>query len=225
MKIKTQYIAPLSLWLVVRKRFSSNGLFVEPAWIGNGKQNGPLIFTSRILASFYAHVRNKYHQKDDSDNWRVIPMHEFDLLQHVRDCDGELWCMMGFGVTLEEPGSIIVTTGAPRTRYAPLYFAPPTDNDDVTLLFSQWVFDFIADEFKSIGLPKYDEELESIDEMDDATFAATLNTAIGRANICREPTARDRALWGVYSPLRDAWISGEDARCDNPAERTARTMH
>lgn len=215
----------MSLWLVVRKRFTSTGLFVEPAWIGNGKEDGPLIFASRILAGFYAYIRNKYHQKDDSNNWRVIPLQQFDLLQHVRDCDGELWCMMGFGVTLEEPGSVIVATGAPRTRYTPFHFAPPTDRDDVTFLFNQWVFDFIRDEFKSIGLPKYEEQLEAIDEMDDETFEATLKQAISRVNICREPTERDRVLWGAYSPLHEAWISGEEVPCTHPVEHSARTVH
>ena len=225
MKVKTQYIAPVSLWLVVRKRFSSAGLFIEPAWIGNGKQNGPLIFTSRLLAAFYAHTRNKYHQKDDSNNWRVLSLQEFDLMQHVRDCDGELWCMMGFGVTLEEPGSIIVATGVPRTRYTPLRFAPSTDNDEVTFLFNQWVFDFIRDEYKSIGLPKYEAELEAMDELSDEDFAATLKRAIERAGVCREPSERDEVLWGVYSPIHGAWISGEELPCTHPYGHAARMMH
>lgn len=225
MKIKSQYIAPISLWLVVRKRFSNTGLFIEPAWIGNGKDNGPLIFTSRLLAAFYAYTRNKYHQKDDSNNWRVIPLQEFDLLQHVHDCDGELWCMMGFGVTMEKPGSIIVATGAPRVRYAPLYFSPSTDSKELTILFDQWVFDFIRHEFKSIGLPRYEEELEQIDEMDDETFETTLRNAIGRANVCRKPTVRDEVLWAVFSPRHNAWISGEETLCTDSAERPVRTMH
>lgn len=31
-KIKTQYIAPLSLWVVVRRRVLKSGPFIEPAW-------------------------------------------------------------------------------------------------------------------------------------------------------------------------------------------------
>ena len=60
MTIKTQYIAPHSLWLVVRERVTGTGLFVEPAWVGDRTQNGLVIFTSHILAVVYAHIRNKY---------------------------------------------------------------------------------------------------------------------------------------------------------------------
>jgi hypothetical protein len=210
MTVKTQYIAPVSLWLVVRKRFTSTGLFVEPAWVGDGTQNGPAIFTSHILAVVYAHMRNKYHGNDDSNNWQVMPLQEFDLLAHVRECDGTLWCMMTFGAVLEDENSLIVKTGAPRIRYVPLKFAPPTGAEEITLSFNQWVFDFIRDEFRSIGLPDYEKQLEVVDEMDDATLALTCKYAIERINVCRNPSEREENLWGVYSPDAGMWVCGEE---------------
>ncbi|MBB2928774.1 hypothetical protein [Paraburkholderia silvatlantica] len=227
MKTKTQYIAPMSLWLVVRKRYNERGLFIEPAWVGvgDGKHDGPAIFTSRILAGIYAHMRNKYYASDDSNNWGIISLQKFDLLQHVRACNGKLFCMMTFGFSFEDAHSIIVKTGAPRIRYVPLPFEPPADTDEITFLFNQWAFDFIRNELRSIGLPKYEEELEAIDELSDDEFEATLKLAISRVNVCREPTERDKSLWGVYSPSHEAWISGDEIPCTSPDEHSARMMH
>jgi hypothetical protein len=210
MKVKTEYISPVSLWLVVRKRYKSTGLFIEPAWVGCEDAKGPVIFTSRILAAVYADMRNKFYQQGDSNNWRIIPLQEFDLLKHARDCGGELWCMMTFGLVMEDATSIIVATGAPRVRYVPFHFQPPTDTDDITFLFNQWVFEFIRDEFKSIGLPTHEARLEAVDEMDDATFTQTLKNAIERVNVCRKPTKRDSSFWGAYCPNVGMWVSGEE---------------
>jgi hypothetical protein len=206
MKIKTQYISPISLWLVVRKRFLDTGLFIEPAWVGDSEAQGPVIFTSRILAAVYVHMRNKYHGQDDSNNWRVMPLQAFDLMGHARECgcDSTLWCMMAFGVVFEDANSMVVSLGAPRIRYVPHKFTLSTGNDKVTFSFNQWIFDFIRDEFKSIGLPRYEQQLEALDEMDDVTFE--------RVNICREPTEQEEGegIWGVYDPDAGVWVSGEE---------------
>jgi len=209
MKIKTEYISPMSLWLVVRKRFLSTGLFIEPAWIGHSEATGPVIFTSRILAAVYAHMRNKYHGNDDSDNWRVMPLQEFDLLDHIRQCDDTLWCMMAF----EDASSMVVQLGAPRIRYVPLKLTLTTDSDEITFSFNQWVFDFIRDEFKSIGLPGYEQRLEVMDEMDAATFALTLKYAVERVNVCREPVEPEKNIWGVYDSDAGMWISSKKLIC------------
>ncbi|VVD31773.1 hypothetical protein [Paraburkholderia dioscoreae] len=224
MTIKTQYIAPVSLWLVVRKRFTGTGLFIEPAWVGDGTQNGPVIFTSHILAAVYAHMRNKYHSNDDSDNWRVMSLQAFDLLEHVRDCGGKLWCMMAFAAVLEDASSLIVKTGAPRIRYVPLGFESPKDTEIVTFSFDQWVFDYMRDEFRSIGLPDYEMQLEVVDEMDDATLALTLKYATERINVCREPSERKASLWGVYDPDAGVWVSAEETD-RKPAKHTAHQLH
>ncbi|MBN3762365.1 hypothetical protein [Burkholderia sp. Ac-20365] len=219
MKVKTQYIAPVSLWLVIRKRFSSTGLFIEPAWIGDGTQNGPLLFTSHILAAVYAHMRNKYHGNDDSDNWRVMSLQEFDLLGHVQGCGGKLWCMMAFAAVLEDTNSLIVKTGAPRIRYVPLEFTPSKGAAAITISFPQWVFDFIRDEFRSIGLPDYFAQLEVVDEMGDATLALTCKHAVECINVCRVPSEHEQSLWGVYDPDGGVWVSrGESvlAQGENP---------
>ena len=51
MEVKTQYIAPLSLWVVVRRRVLDSGPFIEPAWTGSTVEgiSGPVVFVSRLL--------------------------------------------------------------------------------------------------------------------------------------------------------------------------------
>lgn len=109
--VKTQYIAPMSLWLVVRKRFLDTGLFIEPAWVGSGEKWGPVVFVSRVLAESYANLRNKYHGPDDSDTWKVVALQDFDLLDHARGVDGPLYCMMAFGFSMRAVDSSGPDTG------------------------------------------------------------------------------------------------------------------
>ncbi|RKP46000.1 hypothetical protein D7S89_18670 [Trinickia fusca] len=59
--VKKQYIAPMSLWLGVRKRFLDTELFIEPVWVGSGDTCRPVVFVARVLAESYAYLRNKYH--------------------------------------------------------------------------------------------------------------------------------------------------------------------
>jgi hypothetical protein len=136
--MKTQYIAPVSLWVVIRKRFLETGLFIEPAWVGSPKENmaGPAIFASRVLAEAYAYLRNTYHGKDDSNSWRAIPLQEFDLSQHAHGINGPLYCMMAFGFSMEDSDSVICIT-APRIRYVPLPFRISKDAEGVTFSFDQ----------------------------------------------------------------------------------------
>lgn len=46
--------------------------------------------------------------------------------------------MMAFAITFEDEDSMIVSTGAPRLRHV-----------------NQWAFDFLREEFESIGLRDY----------------------------------------------------------------------
>lgn len=124
MTVKTQYIALVPLWVVVRRRMLESGLFIEPAWVG-GSESGPAIFVSRVLAEAHAYLRNKYHGPDDSNNWKVIGLHEFDLLEHAHGIDGPLYCQMAFGFSNEDMKSLICIT-APMIRYVPLPFTVAT---------------------------------------------------------------------------------------------------
>lgn len=217
-KTKTQYIAPVSLWLVARRRMLETGLFIEPAWVGDGTQNGPAIFVSRILAESYAHLRNKYHGDDDSNNWKVIGLHEFDLLEHAHGIDGPLYCQMTFGFSNEDAERLICIT-APRIRYVPLPFRISKDAEGVTFSFNQWAFDFMREQWTGLGLPEFEQELEATDEMDDASFDKLLKTAIARLDVCREPSGKD-GPWSVFSIKRDEWVAGFEAPAD-----VDRTMH
>ena len=50
----TDYLAPFSLWLCVRRHYCSDGsLFVEPAWTGAGAQTGLLM----LIAGPSIHMR------------------------------------------------------------------------------------------------------------------------------------------------------------------------
>ena len=218
MQTRTQYIADLSLWLVVRKRFTETGRFIEPAWVGDGVENGPVLFTSRMLAAVYAYMRNKYHGEDDSASWQVMPLQAFDLLEHARTCcDGTIHCMMAFGLPMEDAGSIIVKTGAPRLRYRPHPFTPPADAEALTFSFHRRFFEWLRGEFRAIGFRDYEADFERVDEMDEAAFNAALKTAIARVNVCREPTDGRSALWGAFCATREIWISGTEEGTDESA--------
>lgn len=219
MQNKTEYISPVSLWLVVRKVFHHKGLFVEPAWAGDAELSGPAIFVSRMLAEVYAQLRNTYYAKDDSNNWKVIPLHEFNLLEHAHGIDGPMNCMMTFGFGMEDAESVICIH-CPRLRMVPLPFTIPREIEGITFSFNQGTFDFMREEWASIGLPEFEKELESTDEMDAATFDRWFQTATARLKVCRAPVMGHEGPWAVFSMLRDMWVTGNEI----PA-MTDRSLH
>lgn len=208
--VKTRYIAPMSLWLVVRKRFLDTGLFIEPAWVGSGDKCGPVVFVSRVLAESYAYLRNKYHGPDDSDTWKVVALQDFDLLDHARGVDGTLYCMMAFGFSMQDADSV-VCINAPRLRYVPVPFDVPDDAQGITFSFSQWVFDFMRGEWATLGLPEFDKELEVADELDALSISRQVQTAIARLKVCREPSGKP-GLWAVFSTRQEMWVTACEGR-------------
>lgn len=210
MKIKTQYIAPVSLWVVVRRRVLPSGLFIEPAWSGSPEDgmSGPVIFVSRLLAHAYAYLRNQHHDVDDSNNWKAIPLQDFDLLEHAHGVDGPLNCMMAFGFSMETPIAVVFL-GAPRIRLVPLPFNVPKDAEGVTFSFNQRVFDFMHGEWKALGLPDYEQELEATDELDDTTFERLLQIAMAQLDVCREPSG-ETGPWAVFSTRQETWVAGHE---------------
>jgi hypothetical protein len=206
---KTEYIAPFPLWLVVRKRFLGNGsIFIEPAWVGCSDHKGPIIFASRMHAEIYAKMRNTYHADDDSNNWKCIPLHEFDLLEHARVLDGKVNCMMAFGFSMNDEQSLIVASGAPRLRLVPLPFTVPADTDQITFSFNEWVFEFMREEWAAIGATDFEAELETVDDMDATTFRHAAQIAIASANVTCD--SKDSSEWGVYCAASERWLSGDD---------------
>lgn len=209
-KTRTEYISPMSLWLVVRKRFYSNGVFIEPAWVGSSRpsEQGPVLFVSRVHAEVYAYMRNKYHSKDDSGNWRVIPLQEFDLLEHAHALDGKLNCMMTFGFSMADEESMLVVTGAPRIRYIPLPFDIPKEIEEITFSFDQWVFDAMNEEWASIGSGDFEKSLCLVDEMVTTDASRVASEAIAKVGVSK--TDNGSALWGAYDSLKEAWVVGTE---------------
>ncbi|MGV8920090.1 MAG: hypothetical protein ACOH2R_20175 [Pseudomonas sp.] len=219
---KTEYLAPVSLWLVTRKKFLADGsIFIEPAWVGSEKPDdqGPIIFTSRMLAEVYAQMRNKYHKTDDSGHWKIIPLSEFDLLDHAHRLPGTLNCMMAFGFSMSDMGSIIVASGAPRVRYVPLPFDISKDACGITFSFNQWAFDFINDECKTIGVKEFEQDMEAANDMNKPSFERAADVAIASINVCRNPSRGESSLWGTFSVRSEKWVNGDNA------EHYDKTMH
>ncbi len=215
----TEYIAPLSLWLVVRKRFFKSGVFVEPAWVGSHepKVQGPVLFVSRIHAEVYAYMRNKYHSKDDSGNWRVISLQDFDLLEHAHGIDGKLYCQLAFGFSMADRDSLLVATGAPRVRYVPLPFDIPKKERQVTFSFNQWAFDFMNEEWASIGSSTFEKSLAHVDELSEEDYGKVSKVAIAKLNVARQESTE--GLWSAYDALNETWLVGTEA------EHVDRSLH
>lgn len=206
----TEYIAPLSLWLVVRKRFFKTGPFVEPAWVGSHepKIQGPVLFVSRVHAEVYAYMRNEYHSKDDSGNWKIISLQDFDLLEHAHGIDGKLYCQLAFGFSMADENSLLVATGAPRVRYVPLPFDIPKNETKITFSFNQWAFDFMNEEWGSIGSSEFEKSLARVDDMSEADASRVAKEAIAKINVGRTDTGKD--LWGAYDSVKESWIVGSE---------------
>jgi hypothetical protein len=205
----TDYIAPLALWLVVRRHFRGDGSrWVEPAWVGNGVHSGPAVFVSRLHAHLYAALRNLYHEDDDTDNWQCIPLQSFDLLGRVRESNGVLNCEMTFGFACDARGALIIANGAPRLHYVELTVDLAgclKEPDQPVFNFSQWAFDFMREQWEEIGARRYEASIERVEVMDDATFARTLDTALRAAALTRNEDGRER--WTVYEAGVRRWIA------------------
>ncbi len=210
MSAKTHYIAPLSLWIVVRQRFLETGQFIEPAWVSSSENDlsGPVIFVSRVLAETYVHLRNAHYDSDDSGNWKVIALQDFNLLAHAHDLDGPLHCMITFGFSMEDAESVICVS-APRLRYVPLSFSIPRESEAITFSFNQWVFDFIKDEWKTLGLLEFEQELEEVDELDANALDRLIKTATARLRVCVKPSGHE-GPWAVFSTRQEVWIAGQE---------------
>jgi hypothetical protein len=116
-------------------------------------------------------------------------LQDFDLLDHARGIDGPLYCMMAFGFSMEDAGSVMCIN-APRPRYAPVPFEVPDGAQGITFAFGQWVFDFMRAEWATLGLPEFDKELDVADELDALSISKQVQTALARLKVCREPSGK-----------------------------------
>jgi len=219
---KMDYIAPVSLWLVVCEYDLPEGHVVEAASVGcnfhdsrleHHCESGPILFTSRIHAGVYAHVansqgaQNNMHTKGD---WRVIPLLDFNLRELVRVKGGTVRCMLSFAMTMSESGALIVANGAPRVLCAVHSFSI-ADNVTDNIVFSfEKPLKTVLNEWAAMGLSAFEDELGEFDGRDPAAIAQAVERAITQAPITAP--GFDSGACGVYSPVRGRWFVAADCK-------------
>jgi hypothetical protein len=218
----TDYIAPFSLWVVVRNvRRRDGSCRVEPAWVGRGKRGGLAIFVSRLHAYVYATLRNIHRANDDADDWRCIPLQTFDLQEHIHDLRGTLNCAMTFAFACDCTGALIITNGAPCLCFIEITFDLPKLDADMVFNFRQGVFDVMREQWARVGAHGYPESIDRIEVMDDLTFAYALGVALDVASLTRAQPDGDH--WTVYDADTVCWISTPVR--SSAASRTMLTIH
>ncbi|HTH62148.1 MAG TPA: hypothetical protein VL689_18600 [Paraburkholderia sp.] len=201
----TDYLAPFSLWLCVRRHYCADGtLFVEPAWTGHGAHTGPVIFASRLHAHIYTALRNRHHLRGDSNNWQCVPLQAFGLREHIRELGGRVNCEMAFGFVADEAGALVLAEGAPQMRYVELSFDVDEEVGDSTFSFNQWAFEYMYIEWIGIGASSLHGTFDRVDAMGDAAFARLLDTALAKTSVTRD--ASDAAHWAVFDPNLYRWV-------------------
>jgi len=201
----TDYLAPFSLWVCVRRHYCGDGsLFVEPAWTGSGAHTGPILFVSRLHAHLYTALRNRHHGRDDSNHWQCVPLHAFGLREHIREQGGSLNCEIAFGFVADETGALVIADGEPQVRFVELSFTVADDIGDSTFSFDPWAFEYMHVEWLAIGASTLHPTFDWIDAMSDAAFARVLDAALSKATLTRDTP--DTEHWAVYDPKPGRWI-------------------
>jgi hypothetical protein len=201
----TDYLAPYSLWLCVRRHYCSDGsLFVEPAWTGCGAHIGPVIFVSRLHAHLYTALRNRHHGRGDSNNWQCVPLHAFGLHEHILEQGGTMNCEMAFGFVTDETGALVLADGAPQMRFVELSFTLDDATAEAsTFSFNQWAFDYMQVEWLAMGASTLPLSFDLIDGLSNAAFARVLDAALSKTRLVRE---HGFAHWAVYDPQVGGWL-------------------
>lgn len=217
MTAATVYLSPYSLWLCVRRQHQPDGSsFVEAATSGIGAHSGPIVFVSRLHACLYAALRNRECASPLQRNWQCVPLHTFDLRQHVRKTGGALNCRMAFGFAADAAagGALIVSGGAPGLREVGLPFSVPEDMDDVVFNFTEWVFEYIRDEWEAIGAGDLDATFMQVDQLGvhDLRHVAAYALAETIVTMTPQHTPMD-GDWTVWHPARRRWIGMASYPC------------
>jgi hypothetical protein len=210
---KTDYLAPVSLWLVIRDH---PGNVIEAAATGCGSHDhgqgvdcgsGPILFTSRIHAEVYAHVRNTYHLEGDTDGWRVVSLLDYNLREHVRVRGGTLRCMIAFGFSTNESGALLVKFGSLSVLNTMETFS--IDNEETGKIVFSFVkpLEPVLAEWAAMGLHAFNDELRELDSRDEAGIAQAVTHAIAQTGI--EHAGFASRSWGVYCPVRARWFVAE----------------
>lgn len=205
----TDYLAPFSLWLCVRHHDRDDGKpLVELAWPDHDPESGPLMFVSRLHAHLYAALRNREYGGGGSDSrageWQCMPLQSFGLREYIRTMGGSINCELTYGFMADETGALVVADGAPRARYLELSFDVGDEIDDPMFGFNQWAFEFMREEWASIGAPTLLGTFDRIDAMGDAALAELLDTALSQTTLTRY--APEVEHWAVYDPRAGCWI-------------------
>jgi len=207
----TDYLSPFTLWLCVRGPQRADGTSsVELAWPDDDPEGGPLMFVSRLHAELYATLRNREHDREDSEDgeaadiWQCVPLQSFPLREYIRTLGGTINCELAYGFMSDETGALVIADGAPRARFLELSFDVGDEIDDPMFGFNLWAFEFMRDEWASIGAAQVFKTFDRIDEMAHAPFARVLDAALARTTITHDEPEVDH--WSVYDPSAGRWI-------------------
>jgi hypothetical protein len=206
MKILTRYISDFELTTLIRPGPKGAGDdHWEPLWMKGRNDGGLAIFVSALDAEIY---RQAEIAAGGDRNWRRIPLAHVDLLQ-VAAQGGTLVCQMIFGFSAALPGSLATRAGSPRTRLVPMAFDvslnPPSS---ATFNFEGWVFDYIREQWATVGAGQHADRIESINRESDAYLVNTADSALNR--IARVEAPGRPHAWCVYSPDAGSWLFGHD---------------
>ncbi|WP_322011580.1 hypothetical protein [Paraburkholderia sp. J12] len=211
----TDYTAPLTLWVVLRRRRRHDGAALhEPAWVGDGEQASIALFVSRLHAQIYATLRNTYGHDGGPDSWHCVPLQSFDLYAVLRELDGTVDCAVTFGLACDDRGALIIAAGAPCVRYFEVTFdlpdrCPRGVNVEASFGFGEWVFEDMRAQWAQIGAHTYEQSIRRMESMDDITFLRTIDAALRTATPGRAIFRRNRAgdgNWMVYDTEAMRWI-------------------
>ena len=205
----TDYLAPFSLWLCVRRHYRDDGaLSVEPAPVSNALNTGPLMFVSRLHAHLYAALCNREQDCDGAHPWECMPLHAFGLREYGRTVGGRLDCELAYGFATDETGALAIAHGAPRVRVAELSFEIGDDMEEPTFSFNQHAFEFMQTEWTGIGAPALLATFDRVDALSDVALARTLDAALLQARVTHTEPEVESGIdyWAVYDPGAARWV-------------------
>jgi len=207
---KTDYLAPVSLGVVVRDH---PGNAIEAAVTGCGSHDhasehdcgsGPVLFASRIPAEVYAYFRSKHETNDGTSDWHVIPLLDYDLRELIRVKGGSVRCMIAFGMTMSKDGALLGKDGTPTVLYTVRAFAIEEEEVGKVVFSFEKPFEPILEEWAAMGLHSFEDTLRELDAYSASASADVFKQAIAQSRV--EDTDLESIAWGVYCPVRARWF-------------------
>jgi hypothetical protein len=210
----TDYLAPVSLWVVIRR----HEVNVIEAAITGCKGNheevnhahectaGPIIFPSRVHAEIYAHFRNAHAAS--YEGWHLMALEDYGLREHIRVRGGSMPFMLAIGFSTSKAGALLLPYFSPSVLSAVHRCAtkPGTGN----IISFKNVMENVLKEWASIGLHSFEDKLQEFDSLDSASRERVVARAIARTSVERSHVANPH--WGVYCPIRERWFVEEELK-------------